>query len=112
VTPSIIKVTLLFAGINEDEVVRFTVTVFELTEQVTDETAIPLIEQEQTEVPIVKSVGNVIFIAGLLPNCLLSKKLKVKLETAFITVEVRTRVPFELLKVAAVAVMVALRWRY
>jgi hypothetical protein len=109
VIPWIVRVILLLIGMVREEVAITIVMVLELTEQVAEETAKLKIDAEHTGVPIVKSVGKVIFIAGLLPRVCPSRKLNVKMEAAIIEVEDRDSEALELLNVEAVAVTVALR---
>lgn len=109
--PCMVKVMLELEG-RDDDVVSTAVMILLLTEQVAEETVLPMIEAEQRGVPIVKSVGNDNFNAALLPKDCPSRKLNVYVEAETIEVEESTRVALELLKVLAEAAIVALSCKY
>jgi hypothetical protein len=103
VAPWIVIVILLLDDIDDEAVVMIVITL-ELMVHELLETDNPKIDIAQIGDAIIKSVGMVSLMAGLLPKPCPFKKLKVKIDVAAMEVVDSESTPFELLNVVAVAV--------
>lgn len=114
VIPLITMVKLLFEGMEEAVVTSATRMVLEALRklQELDEIVKLRIDTEQVGEAITKSVGKVNVIAGELPSFCPIRKLKVYPALATIALLERAKLPLELLKVVAEAVIVVFKWRY
>jgi hypothetical protein len=103
VAPWIVIVILLLDDIEDEAVVMIVITL-ELMVHELLETDNPKIDIAQIGDAMIKSVGMVSLMAGLLPRPCPFKKLKVKIDVAAMEVVDSESIPFELLNVVAVAV--------